>query len=101
LQLNRLPVPLVTLLRRRDLHHRLINGSDYPLPAINILVHTRALVAHGLITEEERGLLNEIYGYDPLLFDFVAKRTLRLPRTRDGFPPSVFLTHRDLPPGVL
>ena len=37
-QFNRLPKPLLTLLERTDLHHRLVNGSDYPLPAINIVI---------------------------------------------------------------
>src|SRR5262245_54923538 len=35
-QANRVPEPLATLLRRRDLHGRLVNGSDYPLPAVNV-----------------------------------------------------------------
>jgi len=43
LQFNRMPVPFETLLRRPDLHARLVNGSDYPLPAINALIWTRSL----------------------------------------------------------
>ena len=39
---------LVALLRRSDLHSQLINGSDYPLPAINALVRTGTLVESGL-----------------------------------------------------
>ena len=34
---------LKTLLERKDLHSRLINGSDYPLPGINFLVRTSSL----------------------------------------------------------
>ena len=41
LQFNRMPVPFATLLKRQDLHSRLVNGSDYPLPAINALIWTR------------------------------------------------------------
>lgn len=52
-QFNRLPGPLTTIIKRQDLHHRLLDGSDYPLPAINIVVQTRALVRHGLITAQE------------------------------------------------
>jgi mannonate dehydratase len=81
---------LATLLDREDLHPRLVNGSDYPLPAINFLVMTGRLARHGFITDEERDALNEIYGYNPLLFDFVVKRTLRHPGTGRGFSPSVF-----------
>jgi predicted TIM-barrel fold metal-dependent hydrolase len=99
-QVNRLPGPLVELLGRTELHHRLINGSDYPLPAINILVQTRALVRHGLLTAAEREALNEIYDYNPLLFDYVVKRTIRDPESGTRFPASVF-TGADLGPALL
>ena len=89
-QFNRLGDPLNTLLKRVDLHPRLVNGSDYPLPAINVLVSTMRLEQTGLITAEERSYLNEIYARNPLLFDFVTKRTLRHPETGTGFSPSVF-----------
>jgi predicted TIM-barrel fold metal-dependent hydrolase len=89
-QANRLPEPLVVLLGRPDLHHRLINGSDYPLPAINVVIQTRALVMHGLLTPEEREWLNEIYNYNPLLFDYAVKRTIRHPLSGNRFPVSVF-----------
>lgn len=89
-QINRLPRPLLTLLERKDLHHRLVNGSDYPLPAVNVVIQTRALVRYGLITEEERGYLNEIYAYNPLMFDYVLKRSLHHPRTGQSFEKAVF-----------
>ncbi len=97
LQANRLPRPLVTLLDRKDLHPRLINGSDYPLPAINVVVRTSALANEGLITGKELKRLNELYDLNPLLFDFVAKRTIRSPNTGNRFPMSVFMPHPDLP----
>jgi hypothetical protein len=97
---NRLPDPLLGLLRRPDLHHRLINGSDYPLPAINILFQTRSLVQYGLVTANEREALNEIYDYNPLLFDYVVKRTVRDPESGRRFPASVF-TGADLGPALL
>ena len=98
-QANRLPGPLLTLLRRRDLHPRLVNGSDYPLPAVHIVLRTRDIERAGFVTAEERRQLNEIYDYNPLLFDFVLKRTLKEPGTTAGFAPSVFMEHPDLPPG--
>lgn len=90
---------LATLLRRDDLHSRLVNGSDYPLPAINFLVMTGRLVRRGFITPSERKALNEIYHYNPLLFDFVLKRTLRDPVTGRRFPPSVFTLPATFPAG--
>lgn len=97
LQANRLARPIVTLLDRADLHPRLINGSDYPLPAINVVVRTSALANEGLISGEELKRLNELYDLNPLLFDFVAKRTIRSPNTGNRFPASVFQAHPDLP----
>lgn len=90
-QFNRLPVPISTVLLRQDLHHRLVNGSDYPMPAINVLLRTRDLMEGGFISATERRHLNEIYSYNPLLFDYVLKRTLRHPKTGRKLSPSIFM----------
>jgi uncharacterized protein len=92
-QFNRSGKPLRTMLAREDLHERLVNGSDYPLPAVNLLIRTRPLVKQGYINNSEAGSLKEIYDYNPLLFDFVLKRTLKLPGTTRSFPSSVFMTN--------
>ena len=89
-QFNRMDKALATMLARNDLHSRLVNGSDYPLPAVNVLIHTGKLARHGFISKEEQKALNEIYDYNPLLFDFVLKRLVRLPKTSQQFPASVF-----------
>ena len=95
-QFNRIGKPLTTILKREDLHERLVNGSDYPLPAINVLIRTRPLVKGGYITADEREALNEIYDYNPLLFDFVLKRTIKLPGTTRRLPASIFMTNQTL-----
>jgi predicted TIM-barrel fold metal-dependent hydrolase len=92
-QFNRIGLPLTTILERDDLHERLVNGSDYPLPAVNVLIRTKPLVKSGYINAEERHALNEIYDYNPLLFDFVLKRTIRLPGTDRQLPASLFMTN--------
>jgi len=92
-QRNRLGVPLTTILERTDLHARLVNGSDYPLPAINIVISTGALARAGYITRAERTGLNELYDYNPLLFDFVLKRTLKVPGAGQRLPASVFMAN--------
>ncbi len=79
------------------IHSQLVNGSDYPLPAVNIVIQTRSLESSGYITAPERDALNEIYDYNPLLFDFVLKRTLRHTQTGVQFPASVFIEHPLLP----
>jgi predicted TIM-barrel fold metal-dependent hydrolase len=92
-QFNRSGKPLRTMLAREDLHERLVNGSDYPLPAVNLLIRTRPLVKQGYINNSEAESLKEIYDYNPLLFDFVLKRTLRLPGTSRSFPASIFMAN--------
>jgi predicted TIM-barrel fold metal-dependent hydrolase len=91
--------PLRQMLMRGDLHSRLVHGSDYPLPAINVLVRTGTLEELGYITSDERRVLNELDQHNPLLFDFVLKRTLAV--RQDGktyrFPASAFM----LPQGLL
>lgn len=97
-QHNRLGPALAVLLERSDLHHRLVNGSDYPLPAINIVIRTKSLLEAGYITQIEREQLNEIYHFNPLLFDFVLKRTIRAPGTDKRFSTSVFMANPSLGP---
>jgi predicted TIM-barrel fold metal-dependent hydrolase len=96
-QINRDPRVLRTLLERVDLHARLVNGSDWPLPAINSLVSTRRLEHEGFLTRADRQALNEIYDFDPLLFDLALKRTLRGAQG-ERFPTSVFEAHPALGP---
>jgi len=84
---------LRTMLAREDLHERIVNGSDYPLPAVNLLIRTRPLVKQGYINADEADSLKEIYDYNPLLFDFVLKRRLKLPGAPKRFPASVFMTN--------
>lgn len=90
-QFNRAGRPLATILQREDLHERLVNGSDYPLPAVNALIRTSTLRKQGYINAEERACLNEICDYNPLLFDFVLKRTIKVPGTEKRLPPSIFM----------
>jgi len=88
---NRVSGPLPRLLKRRDLHPRLIHGSDYPIPAINPLINTWQLLKEDLIDSAHRAPLSELWERNPILFDYVLKRCLRLeddPEAR--FPASVF-----------
>lgn len=82
--------PLVTMLARTDLHERLVNGSDWPLPAIDALFRTGELAGAGYLTQDEASALDEIWAVNPLLFDLVLKRTVKHPTTGTRFPASVF-----------
>lgn len=87
---TRIGRPIQELIKHPEYAPRLVNGSDYPLPAINILYRTGQLVKMGFISEEERDALNEIYQYNPILFNFVLKRTLRDPNTKKKLSPQIF-----------
>lgn len=89
-QRNRFAGALAKVLDRQDLHPRLVNGSDWPLPAVNVLYSTKALMEAGFLTEEENELLRELYHWNPLLFDFCLKRTVKSPETGNGFADVVF-----------
>jgi predicted TIM-barrel fold metal-dependent hydrolase len=86
---NRNTRALRTLLERTDLHSRLIDGTDWPLPAIRILTSTRRLEQDGFLTKGERSALDEIFTFDPWLFDLVLKRTVRGSKG-ERFPPEAF-----------
>lgn len=93
-QVNRAGESLRAVLRAPHLHHRLVNGSDYPLPAIDPLISTWQLEQAGFLTPLERVRCNEVFEANPLLFDLVVKRCLKL---REGgrelrFSPTVFET---------
>ena len=89
-QFNRAGRPLRTILEREDLHERMVNGSDYPLPAVNVLIRMGPLVRRGYITADDANSLKEIYQYNPLLFDFTLKRHLKHPETGRCLPSSLF-----------
>jgi len=94
--INRCGRPLRELLAAPELHPRLVNGSDYPLPAVDPLFSTRRLASLGYLTPEERRLANGVFDANPLLFDLVVKRCLRVESggRRVGFGREVFETAR-------
>lgn len=87
---NRPPGVLAELLARPDICARLVDGSDYPLPAIRVVWSTQRFVDAGMLDESEARALEEIYDYNPLAFDFALKRTLRHPVSGARFPARVF-----------
>jgi mannonate dehydratase len=91
-QINRAPESLQTLLLAEDIHHRLLNGSDYPLSGILPLFSHRQLQRLGLIDAETAAVVFEVQKHNPLLFDLVLKRNLSWQGRR--FPKQVFETAR-------
>jgi mannonate dehydratase len=91
-QLNRIGPALDAVLERDDWHHRLINGSDYPLPGVFPLFSMTTMVDRGYIDERQAKTIRAIRPHNALLFDFVLKRTIR--HAGKGFGVDVFQTRR-------
>ncbi len=91
-QLNRIGPALQTVLTRDDWQHRLLNGSDYPLPGVMPLYSTEKLYQLGFIPQNEVEQLRELRQHNPLLFDFVLKRSMSWQGKR--FSPGIFETSK-------
>ena len=76
-QVNRAGPALVRTIESSAWHARLLNGSDYPLPGVMPVFSVDYLVSLKLLPESAAQLLRDIRAHNPLLFDFVLKRTLR------------------------
>jgi len=76
-QVNRAGPALVRTIENGEWHARLLNGSDYPLPGVMPVFSVDYLVSLKLLPESAAPVLREIRTHNPLLFDFVLKRTLR------------------------
>jgi len=76
-QRNRAGPSLARVIETAEWHARLLNGSDYPLPGLMPVFSVDYLVSLKLLPESSAPVLKEIRLHNPLLFDFVAKRTLR------------------------
>ncbi len=89
---NREPRVIRRIIDRDDWHPRLLHGSDYPLPGILPLISPAMLARADLLDEAAVPVLGRIQQHNPLLFDFVLKRSLR----SDGraLPARVFETRR-------
>ena len=97
-QVNRAGGTLARLLEREDWHPRLLNGSDYPLPGLMPIFSVEYIVSLGLLDAAAAPVLSAIRAHNPLLFDFVLKRSLRLHgRALSG---GVFETRRFFEGGV-
>ncbi len=88
--LNQLGDPLKLILSRSDLHPRLLYGSDYPLPAVDVLNQNGALGFMGYLEKDEVSALDEIQANNPLLYNFVLLRSLRHPETGARFSEDLF-----------
>lgn len=87
---TRLGKPMLSVLENPEMASRFVHGSDYPLPAINVLYRTSQLLKEGYINEKDKEALDEVYGYNPLLFNHLLKRVVKHPKTKKKMSPEVF-----------
>lgn len=78
------------VLQRTDWHHRLHNGTDYPLPGVFPLISSEQFYREGMLEKEHVPFLQEVRKYNPIMFDFAMKRLLSFEGKQ--FPASVFET---------
>lgn len=78
------------LIEARAWHARLLNGTDYPLPGIMPIFSVQGFVRAGMLDEAVAEVLKELRHVNPLVFDFVLKRSLAWRGAR--FPAAVFET---------
>jgi uncharacterized protein len=90
-QANRFMV-LERILKHRDWDGRLLNGSDYPLPGVFPLFSVDAFTERGWLSAEVGQHLQRVREANPILFDFLLKRHLRIDGAK--FPESTFETAR-------
>ena len=98
LQSNRTAAALGKVLERTEWHERLLNGSDYPLPGVVALFDLDEMADRGFLPSDAVPVLETIQDHNPLMFDFVLKRTVSRHGAR--FSPRVFETARHLQPPV-
>ena len=78
LQVNRKLEVIKRIYQTQEWHPRLVNGSDYPLPGVMPVFNVQWFVEAGYLAADEAKVLSQIRHYNPLLFDFLLKRTLNI-----------------------
>lgn len=80
---------LPALLGDPALHGQLVNGSDYPLPAVDPVIQLGKLVDQGVLADRLRPALRELWHRDVFAFDLALKRSLTFGGQR--LPASCFM----------
>ena len=91
-QVNRLGRPIEVVIERDDWQQRILNGSDYPLPGVRPVLSMAAKIRKGYLKPHQAEVLSKLRETNPLLFDFVCKRSIRHANKR--LAPDIFETRR-------
>ena len=76
-QVNRDGSAMADIIAHQAWHPRLLNGSDFPLPGVMPVFSTQRIASMGLLDEKHVSLIKQIRLYNPILYDFVLKRSMR------------------------
>ena len=77
---------------------RIVGTRPQPLALLHGGFLVPQLVTSGLLSRTEAAALDEVFQFNPLLFDLVLKLSVRHPRTGTRLPPELFGEHPQLPP---
>lgn len=77
-QTNRNKEMIEKIVTNENWHHRLLYGSDYPLPGVIPIISPENYVRWGYLPESEANIMSEIREYNPLLFDIMLKRRINI-----------------------
>ena len=77
-QVNRDKEMVEKIVQTEEWHHRLIYGSDYPLPGVMPVFSPHNFSDWGHLPEKEAEVLAQVREYNPILFDIMLKRRLKI-----------------------
>ena len=77
-QVNRDRGVIEKVFQTDEWHDRLLYGTDYPLPGVFPLYSPQNFVDWGMLKETEAEVLSEVRRYNPLLFDVMLKRLIKV-----------------------
>ena len=77
-QVNRDKEMVEKIVQTEEWHHRLVYGSDYPLPGVMPVFSPHNFSDWGHLPEKEAEVLAQVREYNPLLFDIMLKRRLKI-----------------------
>eukprot|EP01006_Ploeotia_vitrea_P045600 TRINITY_DN66954_c7_g1_i1.p1 TRINITY_DN66954_c7_g1~~TRINITY_DN66954_c7_g1_i1.p1 ORF type:complete len:520 (+),score=56.22 TRINITY_DN66954_c7_g1_i1:25-1584(+) len=88
---------LAKVLDETSVHEQLVYGTDYPVPAIPLVIRTKKILAAGLLAKEHKVIVDQCFHMNPMLAVLVLFRLLKSP-SGNSFPLSCFQTRPELVP---
>jgi len=77
-QVNRDKEMIGKIVQTQEWQHRLIYGSDYPLPGVMPVFSPHNFSDWGYLSKQEADVIAEVREYNPILFDIMLKRRIKI-----------------------